>query len=224
MGSLDVKSIVLIRNGRCVRLLAAASNTVAGDEALLACQRSATVDSEQCGRRWKTDANARKQWHTPRKSAFVRSGAAGVTLLAALGMVSTCQAASGHGDGGGHGDAEAAAEVDEAVAQKNAVALGEYRIRSYYPVQARKSIVQFVLYATSDEDHLAEAKQLVKNRQHKVRDQVITATRMVPLADFDEPDLSRFRRRILLRLRRMIPELTIKEIYVSQFEMKVKSL
>jgi hypothetical protein len=164
----------------------------------------------------------------------VRRGAA-IALLAALGLASPCRAASGEGQqvhgAEGAADADAAehgaasgAEVDHAAVQKNAIALGEFRIRSYYPIQARKSIVQFVLYATSEEGQLAAAREHVQNRQHKVRDLVITATRMTPLADFDEPDLSRFRRRILLRLRRMMPALTIKEIYVSRFELKVKSL
>lgn len=142
-----------------------------------------------------------------------------LAFLAAFGFTETTHA-SGHGT---HAEA-AEAEIDEADAKNNGIELGDYRIRSYYPVQARKSIVRFVLYATAPEGHFAQTKQLVESRQHKVRDQVITATRLVPLAEFDEPDLTSFRRRILLRLRRTLPELTIKDVYVSEFELKVQSL
>ena len=64
----------------------------------------------------------------------------------------------------------------------------------------------------------------MQNRQHKIRDQVITATRLVPLVEFDQADLASFRRRILLRLRRTLPELKIDDVYVSNFELKVQSL
>jgi hypothetical protein len=102
--------------------------------------------------------------------------------------------------------------------------LGEYRIRSYYPVQAQKSIVRFVVYATAPPDRLAEAKQLAANRRHKIRDQIVSATRMMSLAEFDDPDLKRFRRRIVLRLRRALPELPIADLYISNFELHVQSL
>jgi hypothetical protein len=46
----------------------------------------------------------------------------------------------------------------------------------------------------------------------------------VPLAEFDEAELKSFRRRILLRLRRAIPELELKDVFVSEFELKVQSL
>src|SRR5687767_2279740 len=97
--------------------------------------------------------------------------------------------AHGHGHGGHSGDAASTSSSD-------AVELGEYRIRSYYPVQAQKSIVRFMIYAAAPPDRLAEAQQLASHRRHKLRDQIITATRMMPLAEFDDPDLKRFRRRV----------------------------
>ena len=163
--------------------------------------------------------------HKTRKSrSLARSGVAAIALLGGVVLGNASYAASGHGGGhGDHGNAEEVA-VDDAAGPKNAIELGEYKIRSYYPVQARKSIVRFVLYATTEEGHFAETKRLAQSRRHKVRDQVITATRMVPLAHFDEPDLKSFRRRVLLRLRRTLPELTIKDVYISDFELKVQSL
>jgi hypothetical protein len=128
-------------------------------------------------------------------------------------------------DHGGHGDSGHGGHSGEAaLVSGTAIELGEYRIRSYYPVQAQKSIVRFVVHATAPPERLAEAQQLAAHRRHKIRDQIVTATRMMPLAEFDDPDLTRFRRRIVLRLRRAVPELPIEHLYISNFELQVQSL
>ena len=147
----------------------------------------------------------------------------GRTLVAvALGV--------GVGDVGFAGDHEPQAETVESEndavsdAKTRGVELGEYRIRAYYPVEAQKSTVRFVLYAEVTTEHFAEAQQVIETRQHKLRDEVITATRMMPLAVFDEPGLTSFRRRILVRLRRTLPELPIDDVFVSDFQLTVTSL
>jgi hypothetical protein len=128
---------------------------------------------------------------------------------------------------GSHGPAQDAIEldIDLAVDAKiRGVELGEYRIRAYYPVDAQKSTVRFVLHAAVASERFVETQRMVENRRHKLRDEIITATRMTPLALFDEPGLTSFRRRILVRLRRMLPELPIDEVFVSDFQLTVKSL
>jgi hypothetical protein len=144
------------------------------------------------------------------------------TILATAGG-EACMA-SAHG-AASHGEAEAETEADEASAAKTrGIEIGEFRIRAYYPVQAQKSMVRFVLFITVAGERYSDTKRLVQNRQHKIRDQIIVATRLVPLVEFDEADLTSFRRRILLRLRRTLPELKIEDVYVSNFELKVQSL
>ena len=125
-----------------------------------------------------------------------------------------------------HGAAPAHAEPQTVDHNTNSrgIDLGEYLIRSHYPVQAQKSIVRFTLFATTKEERLAKMRSLAAHRKHKIRDQVITVSRMVQLALFDEPDLKTFRRRMLLRLRRALPELVIDEVYVSVFQLHVQSM
>ncbi len=119
----------------------------------------------------------------------------------------------------------AEAEGDAAAdAKVRGVELGEYRIRSYYPVEAQKSTVRFVLHAAVPSERFPQVQQVVDSNRHKLRDQVITATRMAPLTVFDEPELKRFRRLILVRLGRVLPELAIDDVYVSDFQLVVKSL
>jgi hypothetical protein len=131
--------------------------------------------------------------------------------------------ASGHG-AHAQPDSEDEVAVDVPGVTIRGVDLGEYRVRANYPVEAQKSTVTFVLHAAVPSENFAEARRLVESRRHRVRDQVITATRMTPLALLDEPGLTSFRRRILLRLRRALPELPIDDVYVSDFQLTVKSL
>jgi len=104
------------------------------------------------------------------------------------------------------------------------ISLGDYRIRSYYPVDAQKSTVRFTLYAAVKKEESASVLRVVEEHRQKIRDLVITATRLAPLTVFQEPDLAGFRRRILVRLRRAMPELAIDELYVSDFDLAIKSL
>jgi hypothetical protein len=122
---------------------------------------------------------------------------------------------------------ESAAELTVSIdpnAAVHGISLGEYRIRSYYPVDAQKSTVRFTLYAAVKKEQYAAAERLVEEHRQKIRDLVITATRLAPLTVFQEPDLATFRRRILVRLRRAMPELAIDELYVSEFDLSIKNL
>lgn len=104
------------------------------------------------------------------------------------------------------------------------VEIGDYRIRSDYPAEAQKCTVRFILYVSVRGDKLAKMDRLIKEHRQKIRDEVITATRLSPLGVFEEPDLKTFRRRILMRFRRTIPELVVEDLFVSDFGLSVKSL
>ncbi len=147
-----------------------------------------------------------------------------VVALAATLCMGGVSFASDHG--GGHAEAaEAEEEMDiPADVKTRGIDLGEFRIQSHYPVDVQKSTVRFVLYASVATERYAEMKRLVDAHEHKLRDQVIIATRMTPLAAFDEPGLESFRRRMFLRMRRALPELAIDDVHVSEFQLTVKSL
>ncbi|MCC7474731.1 MAG: hypothetical protein IT425_05005 [Pirellulales bacterium] len=121
-----------------------------------------------------------------------------------------------------HGAAEGS--EPEPDSNSNGIKLGEFSIRSDYPAEAQKSTVRFTLFATIKGDQLATMKRIVANHRYKVRDDVITATRLTPLGVFEEPNLTTFRRRIMVRLHRTIPELVIDQLYISDFALSVKSL
>jgi len=136
-------------------------------------------------------------------------------------------AAAGNAFANEHGKESSATESTVSIdpdAAIHGISLGDYRIRSYYPVDAQKSTVRFTLYASVKKEEFKTAGRLVEEHRQKIRDLVITATRLSPLVVFQEPDLAAFRRRILVRLRRAMPELAIEELYVSDFDLAIKSL
>lgn len=166
--------------------------------------------------------------HTHNLRGALRTAVKPVAFAAALALC--CQSFAGghgakpatesHGGHGGHGEHGGEAANPDS----HGIPLGEYRIRSYYPVDAQKSTVRFSLYATVKDERFAESKQLVEEHRQKLRDQILTATRLAPLSAFQEPDLESFRRRILVRLRRALPELEIEELYLSEFDLTIRSL
>jgi hypothetical protein len=120
-----------------------------------------------------------------------------------------------------HADSTAVAETKKEI---HGISLGDYRIRSHYQIDAQKSIVRFSLFATVNDEHFGEVNRLVDEHRQKLRDLVIMATRLTPLNAFQEPDLVTFRRRILMRLRRALPDLTVEDLYLSEFDLTIKSL
>ena len=124
---------------------------------------------------------------------------------------------------GSHEEAEAIPE-DTSGLETVGIELGEYKIRTDYPVQSQKSTVRFVLYAAVKGEHSAAMRDIVEEHRQKVRDLVITSTRLAPLILFEEPDFASFRRRLIIRLRRTFPELAVEDLYISDFGLMVKSL
>jgi hypothetical protein len=123
-------------------------------------------------------------------------------------------------------DAESESEEDydlESPTGFRGINLGEYSIRTYRSVSGQKNRVRFTLHARVKNQDVTNVRQLLMYRKSKVRDQVIIATRLVPVEDYDDPELMKLRRRIQLRLRRTLPELTIDDVYVSEFTFSVET-
>lgn len=147
----------------------------------------------------------------------------GSSLLAASIMLTAAGTACGSSHGGEEEKpktAVPAAKPDEI----RGVEIGDFRVRSDYPAEAQKSTVRFKLWVTIRGDKLAAMTHLIDDHRQKIRDEVITSTRLLPLGVFEESDLKSFRRRVLVRLRRSMPELIVEDAYISDFNLSIKSL
>jgi hypothetical protein len=159
------------------------------------------------------------QYAFPRQS---RVGRIGVMIAVAVLAFRATVAAASHHEPAGNDPAEAAEEGS--ATESSGIKLGEFKVRTDYPVEAQKCTVRFVLYATVEGERSAELRRLVEKHRQKVRDVVIIATRLAPLNVFQEPDLAKFRRRILIRLRHNLPEIAFDNLYISDFGLLVRTL
>jgi hypothetical protein len=107
--------------------------------------------------------------------------------------------------------------------QAHGIELGKFDVRMHRAVPSQSNRVAFTLYAAVQPDEAKHFEQLLDRRQNKVREQVIVSTRLVSVEDFDDADFTKFRRRVLLRLHRTLPELAIDNVYVSDFELVVEN-
>jgi hypothetical protein len=158
-----------------------------------------------------------------------RRSLATIALALAVWGPTGSQAWASDGHGGEKPPAESA-EADESddVSEESAtgtraIKLGEFSIRVFHGASSRKDTVSFILHATVGKDEYPTFVRFYSHHKNKVRDQVIVATRLVPIDDYDDPELKKFRRRILLRIRRAMPELPIEEIYLSDFSLSSES-
>lgn len=141
-------------------------------------------------------------------------------LLLSMSAVLLCSAT---GCGGGRAEADTPpSEKERAAAEALAnepvgVPLGDFLVRDFHPTEGVRSAVSFELYAQVRQADAERFESLLAGRKHKIRSQVITATRVVPLIELDDPDLVTMRRRILTRLRRTLPELPVDDIVITEF-------
>jgi hypothetical protein len=124
--------------------------------------------------------------------------------------------------------ASAAAERSDGEKSKSqpeihGIELGKFSVRTHRAVPTQMNRVSFTLYARVPAEEAKHFEQLHEHRENKVREQVIVATRLVPVEEYDDAEFTKFRRRILLRLRRTLPELPIDDVYVSDFDLVVEN-
>ena len=111
--------------------------------------------------------------------------------------------------------ADEAAEVEP---QVEGVLLGRFFIRDVRGAEGVSVRISFALYAAVDPEQADAFRAVLTRVEKRLKSEVLVAVRMSRLRDFQEPDLARFRRRTLLRLRRTTPELPIDRLLIGEFE------
>ena len=95
--------------------------------------------------------------------------------------------------------------------------LGHFKINDLRPTRNETAKLTFKLHLAFPKDlSKAQAAQL-EHWKHRLRDQVITAIRITPTKDFQQPDLSRLRRKILLRVNRLFQAKLAEEVLLTEY-------
>ena len=110
---------------------------------------------------------------------------------------------------------EAAETAKESV--RPTLDLGKFKINDLRPTRNETAKLTFSL-------HLAFSKSLTPSQvaqlepwKHRLRDQVITAVRISQIKDFQQPDLGRLRRKILIRINRLLQTKLAEEVLMTEY-------
>jgi hypothetical protein len=148
----------------------------------------------------------------------------GCAALVSLGAtpLQASSPADHHGDSAEELPGEEAEEVPIDESKRRTFELGEFVIKSFRPVEQEQLVIRLIVHAEVTPEQKARFTALWPSYQQRVRSQIITAVRVVSPQEFDDPQLRALRRRIFLRLRRVLPDLPIEQIYVSDFSYLVE--
>jgi flagellar basal body-associated protein FliL len=114
--------------------------------------------------------------------------------------------------------AKDAAENDEQV--RPTIDLGKFEIRELRPTSNATIDIVFALHLSLPSSTDAKVVEQLKKWQHRLRNQAIIAMRKTETNEFFEPDLALFRRKILLRVNRLLKDVTVEEVFITQFTIK----
>lgn len=115
-------------------------------------------------------------------------------------------------------------EAGESAKLLRGVPLGFYEIQDVHPEQGTKNTISLLLYGSVRAADSAQAEEYSRQREHTIRDQVITAVRVMQDEEFDDPGLDVLRHRIQLRLRRALPQLPLQDVLATEFSYSVKKI
>ncbi|TWT96709.1 hypothetical protein Pla108_24830 [Botrimarina colliarenosi] len=99
-----------------------------------------------------------------------------------------------------------------------ALLLGRFMMRDFRVVEGSKLRISFALYAEVDATLAAAVAEFLETHEHRVRDEVLVSIRTCDQSDFQEPDLTRMRRRVMARLQRAMPMIPIEGLLIGEFE------
>jgi hypothetical protein len=102
-----------------------------------------------------------------------------------------------------------------------AIELGKFVLSQVRPLENSTVHVRFHAHAAVSADNAAPLKKRLERRRHEAREQVIVAVRTAETWEFDEPDLKKLRRRIVLGLNRWLDAPLVEDVVMSEFRCRV---
>ena len=95
--------------------------------------------------------------------------------------------------------------------------LGSFKINDLRPTRNETARLTFTLHLAFSKDLTEKQVEQFEKWKHRLRDQVITAVRVSEMKDFQEPNLGRLRRRILIRVNRLLKRKLAEEVLVTKY-------
>lgn len=95
--------------------------------------------------------------------------------------------------------------------------LGNFKINDLRPTRNETAKLTFSMHLAFSKKLTQQQVEQLESWKHRLRDQVITAVRITYIKDFQEPDLSRLRRNILVRVNRLFKQKLAEEVLLSEY-------
>ena len=95
--------------------------------------------------------------------------------------------------------------------------LGKFKIHDLRPTRNETAKVSFTMFLALSPTLTKQQVTQLERWQHRLRDQVIIAIRTLEVREFQEPDLSRLRRKILIRVNRLFQSKLAEEVLMTEY-------
>jgi len=116
---------------------------------------------------------------------------------------------------------EPASETADPIAEEESVRptldLGKFKIHDLRPTRNETTKVTFAMHLVLSPQLSEQQVTQLERWQHRLRDQVIIAVRTLAVKEFQEPDLRRLRRKILIRVNRLFKAKLAEEVLLTEY-------
>lgn len=107
--------------------------------------------------------------------------------------------------------------VDEEEKIRPTIDLGKFKIKDLRPTRNETAKLTFSMHLAFSKELSEKQIELLEGWKHRMRDQVITAIRIAYIKDFQEPDLKRLRRLILIRVNRLFKQHLAEDVLFGEY-------
>lgn len=158
------------------------------------------------------------------RMSFPREMLRTVCVLITLAWSSSSATAYDQGANSGAVDAGAATEGGETADGeadeekiRPTIDLGKFKIKDLRPTRNETAKLTFSMHLAFSKELSEKQIELLEGWKHRMRDQVITAIRIAYIKDFQEPDLKRLRRLILIRVNRLFKQHLAEDVLFGEY-------
>jgi len=156
-----------------------------------------------------------------RQYVILRLGAVLLLGISLAGPVSAQEAAEQRTAPAGNVVVDAAQQTDKGATDEESrrptVDLGKFKIHDLRPTRNVTAKLTFSMHLAFSSTLSKQQVTRLEHWQHRLRDQVIIAIRTLEIKEFQDPDLSRLRRKILIRVNRLFRAKLAEEVLLTEY-------
>ncbi|UUO06028.1 hypothetical protein M4951_22040 [Blastopirellula sp. J2-11] len=114
------------------------------------------------------------------------------------------------------------AQADQPEAPPVEMAIGDFKFRMSDPTAGTTTKFNFALYGLVPADQVTDAQAAMTEREQRLRDRVLRTAREASPVELEDPDLTMFRKRMLLEVNRELGEMYFQELFLDRYWVKTR--